>query len=320
MNHIPCSYPVGTPDWIRAVGRDARRRRPPAETGGCPAPPTPALGQASSQAPWIFDLLVPRVLAKLQRSYPSAPLPRSPADLDSVELGCGAWGCAYDLGDVVFKLTTSPHESQWARAQLADGSLDATQGMANVFAVASVPVRAPFRWLGSERLLVTAIWREKADAIGQFYRMVPTGSLQADALSVYEMEFLAWAEAELDSHGKGRAIGTKRIKDAVAQALDAFNPLYEREWLVEALVQDEILSAPPKQRFRIAKALALAYVEQIAEHPLLPDLRHVARSIAHHARNGIWITDVHDGNLGLANRPWGPTWIAIDPDLHPRLS
>lgn len=215
------------------------------------------------------------------------------AQLDT--LGCGAYGCVLETedSDVVLKVTTDASEAEFATKVLPKMGQVAQAGFVRYLNATPLESR-------HERRPLYALWRDAASEVGKVgsAKGITDRLLGRKRKTLLDLIAHSWEAAQV-------ALETVLDADDLAgeiydAALVADRWAYEPGETPEAVVDklDEI--SDPGEKL----AAALSYFESANRAMYGTDLDKVGRALNALLAEGVFVADVHEGNLGKVSGQW----------------
>lgn len=209
-------------------------------------------------------------------------------------LGCGAYGCVLPTNDpaVVLKITTDKSEVAFATQILPEAPAAAQEGV--VVYEEAVPLSAKHR--GHK---VVALWRQAADHVGKILdpKVTPARGERKQLADLIDHE---WSVAQvvlttlLDARHKKDA-------DTLYQQAQEVAPIWTPRPgdKVEAIL-DELDTLNHANRL----AAALTYFKSVCQAMNGTPLETVGRALVAFLGTGVFVGDIHEGNVGRVDGVW----------------
>jgi hypothetical protein len=252
----------------------------------------------------LSDLVGPDLMPSLTKTHASRR-GELVAQLDT--LGCGAYGCVIETGDpgVVLKITTDASEAEFATKVLPKMPEEAQRGFVKYLQSTTLDSR-------HERRPLYALWRQSAESVGKLGsgkgpidRMMGRGRNALVRLIAH-----SWSASQ---------IALETLLDADDRAGELYDEaLHEPRWEYDAGADaDEIASQLDLIGSEAERlAAALSYFQSANESMSETPLERVGRALNALLEEGVFVADVHEGNLGKVPGDGAGgdlVWVITDP-------
>lgn len=226
------------------------------------------------------------------------------AQLDT--LGCGAYGCVLETGDpeVVLKVTSDASEAEFAMKVLPRMGETAQRGFVRYEAEADLDSK-------HERRPLVALWRQAASDVGKLgsAKGVIDRYLGRNRKAMLDLIHHQWdaAQVGLDTILHAGDDANQVYRDALEAERWSYDPHADSEVIAEEIdrVKDE------GKRF----AAALSYFQSTNEAMKGTPLARVGAALNALLAEGVFVADVHEGNLGRVrdDETGDQVWVITDP-------
>jgi hypothetical protein len=254
----------------------------------------------------LSDLVGPDLMPALSKAHASRK-GELVAQLDT--LGCGAYGCVLETGDpgVVLKITTDSSEAEFATKVLPRMPEEVQRGFVRYHKSASLDSR-------HERRPLYALWRQSAESVGGLGK----GKGPIDRLVGRRRNALVNLVAHSWTASQVALEALLEADDRAGELYDA--ALHEPRWEADLGADaDEIASQLDSIGHDDERlAAALSYFQSANAAMIGTPLERVGRALNGLLEEGVFVADVHEGNLGKV--PPGDdgagsdlVWVITDP-------
>jgi hypothetical protein len=220
------------------------------------------------------------------------------ATLDT--LGCGAYGCVLETDDpdVVLKITTDASEAEFASKVLPRMPAAAQAGVVRYLNTTKLDSK-------HERRPLYALWREAASDVGKIgsAKGITDRFLGRTRKSLITLIAHSWEAAQvaletlLDAGDEGGEIYDEALTSGRSEYAAKVDP--------EEIASQLASMDPASDRL----AAALSYFQSTNDAMAGTDLEQVGKALNAFLAEGVFVADVHEGNLGkVAGR-----WVITDP-------
>jgi hypothetical protein len=219
-------------------------------------------------------------------------------------LGCGVYGCVLETGDpqVVLKLTTDDSEVAFATEVLPGAPAEAQAGVVRY--LESAPLHAQHK--GHE---VVALWRQSAEHVGKLLDPKVTPS-KGDRKALEALIHRQWSIAQVGLRTIIEADDAGELYEEAMDSRGAWTPPSDSG--LDDVLGD--LDDMDDDADRLASALM--YFREACEMMARSGtvLEGVGRALLAFLDRGVFVADVHDGNLGQVTDEHGEqVWVITDP-------
>ena len=220
------------------------------------------------------------------------------ATLDT--LGCGAYGCVLETDDpeVVLKITTDASEAEFATKVLPTMPAEAQAGVVRYLNATKLDSK-------HERRPLYALWREAATDVGKLgsAKGITDRFLGRTRKSLLHLVAHSWEAAQ---------VALETLLDAGDRAGEIYDEALTsgRSTYAPSVDPDEIasqLASMDPESDRVAAALS--YFESTNDAMRGTELERVGKALNAFLHAGVFVADVHEGNLGKV----AGHWVITDP-------